>query len=450
MKPARARLAATPFDLLLPYQRQWVTDRARFKIWLKSRQIGGSLAAAFEIVADALETGMDWIVLSAGERQALEFMQKVHRVAGIFADAIAAETGKPFAPTLKAESVAFPNGARILALPANPATARGYSGNLLLDEFAFHRDPAAIWAAVFPIITNPLRGALKIRIISTPAGLNSKFADLWHDGANFSRHKTDIYEARDNGLDIDIDALRDNLDDPDAWEQEYECGFMESDEIYLPLELIRSAEDRAASLQWPGAVRGPLYLGIDIGRRRDLTVAWTVEALDGALWTREVLVLERTPYHEQEEILAPRIDRARHTCIDTNGIGDQIAETFQRKHPDRVTRFNVTNTSKNQIFTRLKKHLGAGTFWIPPDKTLRDDLNSVHRIVTKAGVVKFTARHTSDGHADRANAAALATEAHHVAPPPVRVLRDPILIGGRDLSRPLLRTRFRRAWAPRR
>lgn len=445
----KPHLKATPFDLLLPYQREWVMDRARFKIWLKSRQIGGSLAAAFEIVADALETGVDWIVLSAGERQALEFMQKVHRVASIFGDAISAETGQPWNPDLKAESVTFPNRVRILALPANPATARGYSGNLLLDEFAFHRDPAAIWAAVYPIITNPLKGALKLRIISTPAGLNSKFADLWKTGADFTRHKTDIYTARDDGLAIDIDALRANLDDPDAWAQEYECAFMEADEVFLPLDFLRSAEDRAATLEWPGASRGPLYVGIDIGRRRDLTVAWTLEALDGILWTREVLVLENTPYHEQEEILEPRIARARHTCIDGNGLGSQLAETFERKFPERVTAFSISNPSKAQIFTRLKKHIGQNTLWLPPDKTLRDDLNSVHRIVTPAGVVKFTARRTADGHADRATAAALATEAHHTAPPPVRIIQNPILTGARPAFRPL-RTRFRRAWAPRR
>ena len=39
-------LRVTPLDLLLPYQRAWVQDSARFKIWLNSRQIGGSLAAA--------------------------------------------------------------------------------------------------------------------------------------------------------------------------------------------------------------------------------------------------------------------------------------------------------------------------------------------------------------------------------------------------------------------
>ena len=76
-----ARLAFSPLDLLLPYQRAWVQDDARFKIWLKSRQVGGSLAAAFEVVADAIETGGDWVILSAGERQALEFMDKVNRAA---------------------------------------------------------------------------------------------------------------------------------------------------------------------------------------------------------------------------------------------------------------------------------------------------------------------------------------------------------------------------------
>src|SRR5215204_3619266 len=77
-------LRISPLDLLLPYQLRWVRDAARFKIWLKSRQIGGSLAAAFEIVADAIETGGDWVILSAGERQALEFMEKVNRTASIF------------------------------------------------------------------------------------------------------------------------------------------------------------------------------------------------------------------------------------------------------------------------------------------------------------------------------------------------------------------------------
>ena len=73
-KPDR-RLAVTPLDLLLPYQRAWVQDKARFKIWLKSRQIGGSLAASFEVVADAIETGGDWVKLAATVSTVGAFLQ---------------------------------------------------------------------------------------------------------------------------------------------------------------------------------------------------------------------------------------------------------------------------------------------------------------------------------------------------------------------------------------
>src|SRR5205823_1152036 len=107
----------SPFSLLLPYQRRWVEDTARFKIWLKSRQIGGSLAAAFEIVADAIETGGDWVILSAGERQALEFMEKVNRAASIFCDAVSYSSGREYRPDVQKSQLRFPNNARILALP---------------------------------------------------------------------------------------------------------------------------------------------------------------------------------------------------------------------------------------------------------------------------------------------------------------------------------------------
>ena len=59
----------------------------------------------------------------------------------------------------KALEVAFPSGSRITALPANADTARGFSANVFLDEFAFHADSRKIWAALFPVIS---KGDLKL------------------------------------------------------------------------------------------------------------------------------------------------------------------------------------------------------------------------------------------------------------------------------------------------
>lgn len=412
MSDRRKKLKVSPFDLLLPYQRSWVNDPARFKIWLKSRQIGGSLATAFEVVADALETGGDWVILSAGERQALEFMAKVHQAAAVFCDAISFETGQRHEPETKASQCRFPNGARLIALPANPSTARGYSGNLVLDEFAFHEKPEEIWRAVYPIITNPLRGKLKLRVISTPAGMNSKFFDLWENGADFSRHKVTIYDAAEQGLHVNIDELRANLNDPDGWSQEFECQFMAESAQVFPRDLIATAEDSAASHDWDAVTGNPVFTGVDIGRKKDLTVCWTFEAVNGTFITREILVLDGVPFPEQEEVLTPRLRRATYSAIDATGIGGPVSEhlaaTLGEYKLDPVT---FSAESKRELFIRAKKHFQEGTIKIPLDARLRDDLASLQRIVSPSGNVRYSAARTADGHADRSTALALALHA---------------------------------------
>ena len=71
----------TLFDRLLPYQRAFVLDPARFKIWLSSRQIGKSFGTAFEAATDcAKHPGAEWLVMSAGQRQADEWMLKASRL----------------------------------------------------------------------------------------------------------------------------------------------------------------------------------------------------------------------------------------------------------------------------------------------------------------------------------------------------------------------------------
>jgi phage FluMu gp28-like protein len=62
----------------------------------------------------------------------------------------------------------------MLALPANPRTARGYPGNAILDEFGHHEDSYAIWAAV----ARQVALGHKLRVLSTPNGEQGKFFDL--------------------------------------------------------------------------------------------------------------------------------------------------------------------------------------------------------------------------------------------------------------------------------
>ena len=63
---------------------------------------------------------------------------------------------------------------RIIGLPANPRTARGYTGNITLDEFQSQEEVRQIDAAVFPLTT---RG-YQPEIIGTPLGQQGEFYEL--------------------------------------------------------------------------------------------------------------------------------------------------------------------------------------------------------------------------------------------------------------------------------
>lgn len=161
---------STPAIPLHLYQRRWFLDRSRFKIGMFARQTGKTFTTSLELVDDSFETEAAggrarWVILSRGERQAREAMEEgVKKHARAYNLALTeleygfrGEDGTLY----NALEVTLPGGSRITALPANPDTARGFSANVFLDEFAFHKDSRAIWGALFPVISKP---GLKLRI----------------------------------------------------------------------------------------------------------------------------------------------------------------------------------------------------------------------------------------------------------------------------------------------
>lgn len=405
----------TPMDLLLPYQRAWADDAARFKIGLMARQTGKSFACAAEAVRDCYATpGAFWVVLSAGERQALEFMLKAREWATAFKLAIEdyVESRAQSEALLKSAEILFPGNSRMLALPANPSTARGYSANLILDEFAFHDDSNAIWRAIYPSISNPLKGQKKLRIVSTPNGRGNKFYDLWTKNESYSKHRITIHDAVAQGLPVNIDELREGLDDPEGWAQEYECEFVDAGGVLLPYELIQRCEDDKAredgNVVDQGAAR---YVGIDLGTVSDPTVCITLEKReDGRLWITEVLVIPTMDLTPQMDILRSRLRRAAKTCIDATGIGRQMGQDFVREFGGKVEAAQFTVQFKREIFPAMKKAFQDRAIAIPVSRDFREDLHAYQESFA-SGQASYWAPRTALGHSDRATALALALRA---------------------------------------
>ena len=426
----------SPLDILLPYQRAVVDDAARFKIWLASRQIGKSMGLAAEATRDsAAKPGDMWVVLSAGERQALEFMEKAKQWAEAFSLSTADyhEERAHSEALIKSAEIRWGNGSRMIALPANASTARGYSANLILDEFGFHENPDAIWRGIYPSISNPLKQQFKLRIASTANGKGNKFFDLWEKPNGYSKHKTTIYDAVAAGLadksgksrEAFIAELKAGLDDPEGWAQEFECEFLDGSNVLLPYEVIALAESAEASEFADPAIFARtagkrLVCGVDFGRQNDPTVCWTLEQVGDVLWTREVLCLRGVDTPDQVAILRSRVAAASRTVLDYTGpgvgLGDFLAKEHGRWDPEhhafgRVELATFTANFKREIFPRLRRAFEAPTkLRVPISRAVREDLHAMQQVVNN-GQYNYWAPRTREGHSDRCTALALAVRA---------------------------------------
>lgn len=404
--------------LFYKYQRDWVSNPSRFKAGMFARQTGKTFTTTFEVAQDCQIAELEgrrsrWVILSRGERQAREAIEEgVKRHCQALGAVIkAVETEFKSEATYKALEVVWPGGSRITALPANPDTARGFSANVFLDEFAFHTDSRKIWMALFPVIS----AGWKLRVVSTPNGKGNKFYDIMTgDDPVWYRQITDIYQAVEDGLPRDIDELKSGLSDADAWSQEYELKWLDEASAWLSFELISAVEHDRAGIP-DGYTGGPCFVGVDIGARHDLFVIWVLEAVGDVLWTREIIAKQRISFAEQDLLLDDVFDRYKvaRCCMDQTGMGEKPVEDAQRRHGSlRVEGVIFTTASKLMLATVGKEVFEDRKIRIPMgDQALRADLHKLQKVTGPTGAPRFVAESDSSGHADRTWAGFLACSA---------------------------------------
>jgi phage FluMu gp28-like protein len=235
----------------------------------------------------------------------------------------------------------------------------------------------------------------------------------------WSRHVVDIHAAVDDGLPHDKDELRSAIGDQDLWEQEYELQWLDEANAWLPYDLIFACEHPEAGR--PDLYGGGLcYVRNDIAARRDLWVAWVLELVGDVLWTREVCVLRRASFAEQDAALDQimRTYKVSRLWLDQTGMGEKPVEDARRRYGgSRVDGLLMTPAHKLDIASRGKGRFEDRRLRIPAgDLALRADLHKPQRVVGSSGQVHFLAERDADGHADRFWALMLACAAADVAP----------------------------------
>lgn len=452
---------------LTDYQRQSVMDRARFVFELWARQTGKSFGLSLAAVDSTIEEPPGWILLSRGERQSRELIGKcaIHAKAYGRAAEMLDEDYVIDEKHFRQLTLEFPNGGRIVGLPANPDTARGWSMNVGLDEFWIHKAAREIWSALFFTITRGYR----IRVASTPMGKLHQAYKIWTDwnkraaggDANYSIRKITIHDAIAGGLELrdpvsgeilqDAEALRLALADDEIWAQEALCDILDEATAFLPFDLIQSCEDESIlgmpawavrlveqaearhreyllthtdlpvdledilDISKLSAIGRELYLGLDVGRRRDLSVIWLDEKIGSTLIARAVIPMARTPFYVQQKVLWTLLEHTpiRRACIDQTGIGAKLAEdASDRFGAHRVEGVDFTAGNKEALAGGLRKVMEDRQTALPVDPVIRNSLHSVKRIQTTTGHFRYDAEKSEQtGHADHFWAKALAVQA---------------------------------------
>ena len=416
---------------LLEWQKNWINDEARYKLVVASAQSGKSFGTSLEFTMDAIGGKAPLgIFLSASDRQSMELMEKVklHVKAMGAASEYDAEFWK--GTSIMQHTARFGNGCRLIALPANPDTARGYSGNLFFDEFAMHRDSKAIWAAG---MTRATRG-YKVRVASTLKGLKNKFGELTKmlglaDGVaptpnplvrnGWSGHWVDIFMAAKQGAPVNPEQIRQSLDDEDIWLQEY-CNMpMEDGSDFIALALILACENSEASLDWAGNATPGLCAGFDVARKRDGSILVIGEPVGPLAIVRGVKVLSRLSFAEQFKVCAEVAEVVEASggrfAVDATGIGMQIAEQLSEKFPCVEAVNFATSVETGQLDSEnkpvkvlvkermagiLKRRVEERMIWLPESVQLRREFQAVKRYVGPTGAVRLDSERTDKAHAD--------------------------------------------------
>jgi phage FluMu gp28-like protein len=438
-------IPANPDAIFLPYQSAWIKDDSRLKLMEKGRQIGLSWCTAYACDERTAAKGArhDQWVSSRDDLQARLFIEDCKNWAGIM-NLAAKDLGEVVLdPDAKitAYVLQFASGRRIHSMSSNPDAQAGKRGGRVLDEFALHPDPRKLWSIAYPGIT----WGGNLEAISTHRGSKNFFNQLVREARehgnpkNISLHRVTLQDALDQGFLYKLqqmlpvgdqrqamdeaayfDFVRKGCADEESFQQEYCCNPADDDAAFLEYDLIAGCE-YPTGIDWKAieSATPRLYAGIDIGRKRDLTVLWVVEQLGSVLYTRHVEAMRNMRKSEQEAILWPWIERCERVCIDQTGLGIGWVDDAQDKYSaSRVEGLTFTPRIKEELAYPVRSAMEDRAMRIPYDPKIRADLRQVTKSTTSSGNVRFTAERTEGGHADHFWALALARHAadHPVAP----------------------------------
>lgn len=298
-----------------------------------------------------------------------------------------AKTGRPlstrvspedFAAVYQAQRLEFrlwhnrQNCSRTQIIAPNPATARGWTGTVLIDEFGFIHHLQELWEAIEPIVSTDR--SFRLIGATTPPMDDSHFSysltepppgaefpvdpsgNWYRSGTGKLVHRVDVFDASragvrlydlDTGRELTPEEHRAGALDADAWRRNYGIVHLRGGTAAVGLTELESAQARGrdqarffvveTSDDWNAVLayvgqsltRGEVGLGWDLAttehQRSNPSAVAAMEQLEGewilrllAVWKLTDPQCARSRMRSLVERVAGRGIRARRLCIDAS------------------------------------------------------------------------------------------------------------------------------------
>lgn len=239
--------------------------------------------------------------------------------------------------------------------------------------------------------------------------------DGWTSFHNETADSPLVSEAWLEEMRTDVDAI--------TWRQEY-CGeFVETEDVYLPRDLVEPCiEDGTAQLERVPSASA--WLGVDPARSgNDSSVYVSVDAFGNVFDVRSVAsesipdIVERIKALDAEHGYAG-------VMVDENGLGAGVVDYSAQDLPN-IRPVTFSSKSKQDLYQTLKRVLESEGLALPRHDRLIHELTHLEYDFTSNGILRMS--HPPGGHDDHADGLALSVygwqQAEHGGP--VRRTREP-------------------------
>jgi len=391
---------------LYPYQLKFLGDDSRWRIANKSRQIGFSFTLGLDAISGALIRQRNQLIVSASKKNAEIVMNYIRT----HLDNLG------LIPEVDKEGCIELGKQYIQVCSTNWRTARGFNGDVYLDEFAFTIRDKEIWRAIVPSIT-AVNG--RVTVVSTPKSRIDKFWQIYSNkSTKWSKHCVSIHDAIADGFPVNLEDLRE-LFDPEEFAQAYECVPLDTSESYIPYSLLEPClydpESEAFStmmLRQDGVKpMRPYVYGVDIGRTKDETAVAETFREEKLTWCAGIQAWQKTPFRIQKERLKAILEQpgTQIMAIDKGGIGMNLHEDLAFIHPAKVRGVQFAPAVKERLAKKMRIAFENGDIRIPNDPSLVSHILSIKRTTNKTSILSYNAE-SDEHHGDKFWALALALD----------------------------------------